>query len=80
MIAAGRSGATAIFPLEVKESWFKDYWYSDRPRAKRRSPGKRLTGLTVYILLALGSAVTLSHFLSGDLASHLHGGTHVRLM
>jgi hypothetical protein len=69
-----------MFPLEVKESWFKDYWFSNRPRAKRRSLRKRMTGVAVCILLALGSAVTLNHFLGGDLASHLHGGMHVRLM
>jgi hypothetical protein len=66
-----------MFPLEVKESWFKDYWYGNRPRAKRRSLGKRLTGVAICIMLALGSAITLSHFLGGDLA---HGRTHIRLM
>lgn len=69
-----------MFHLEVKESWFEDYWYSNRPRAKRRLLRKRLTGVAVCIVLALGSAVTLGHFLGGNLASHPHGGTHVRLM
>lgn len=69
-----------MFPLEVKESWFKDYWYGNRPTAKRRPLRKRMAGIAVCILLALGSAVTLSHFLGVDLANSLHGGAHVRLM
>ena len=69
-----------MFPLEVKESWFRDYWYSNRPSAKRRSLRKRMAGVAVCILLALVSAVTVSHFVGGDLASHLHDGAHVRLM
>ena len=69
-----------MFPLEVKESWFRDYWYGNRPSAKRRSLRKWMAGVAVCVLLALGSAVTLSHFLGVDLASHLPGGAHVRFM
>jgi hypothetical protein len=55
-----------MFPFEVDPKWYENYWYSERPRPKRRTAARSLARLGVLVVLLAGSGVVLSHY-------HVHG-------
>ena len=45
-----------MFPLQVDPKWYENYWYSNRPRPRRRSFGGSLARFAMLVgLLAIGS-------------------------
>ena len=49
-------------PFEVDPKWYEKYWYSERPRPKRRTFGRSLARFGVLVALLAGSSVLLSKF------------------
>lgn len=76
-----------MFPF-VDPGWYEDYWYSNRPRVKRRSFSRSLTRFAVLVVLLVGGGLVAKHFHSGatQVASRtgntsepvLNGGAAVR--
>jgi hypothetical protein len=48
-------------PFEVSPGWYDSYWYSDRPRPKRRSFSANFARFAVLIALLTGSGLALSN-------------------
>lgn len=53
-----------MFPF-VDPGWYEDYWYSNRPRPKRRSFSSSLTRFAALLVLLVGGGLVLNHFHSG---------------
>jgi len=58
-----------MFPLQVDPRWYEIYWYTDRPRPKRRAFSSSLARLAVLVALLSGSGAVLSHFHAQSSAS-----------
>jgi len=69
-----------MLTIDVKQSWFENYWYAEHARSGHRMFLRRLSQVAICILLILGSVAVLSRFGSSDLASHLHARTHFKFM
>jgi hypothetical protein len=63
-----------MFPneFEVDPGWYDAYWYSDRPRPKRRTFAGSLARFAVLAVLLAGSGVALSYFEARSDASGAH--------
>jgi len=48
-------------PFKIDHGWFDAYWYSDRPRPRRRSVPNSLARFAVVVVLLAGSGFALSH-------------------
>ncbi len=53
-----------MFPF-VDPGWYEEYWYSNRPRPKRRRLSSSFARFAVLVGLLLGSGLALKHFHSG---------------
>ncbi len=53
-----------MFPF-VDPGWYEDYWYSNRPRPKRRPFSRSLARFAVLVGLLVGGSLALKHFHSG---------------
>jgi hypothetical protein len=50
-----------MFPLQVDPKWYENYWYSDRPRPRRRSFGGSVARFAMLVGLLAGGGLVLSH-------------------
>jgi hypothetical protein len=50
------------FPFRVDPEWYENYWYSERPRPKRRSFPVSLVRFAVLVVLLTGGSAVLSQF------------------
>ena len=53
-----------MFPF-VDPGWYEEYWYSDRPRPKRKPFSRSVTRFAVVVGLLVGGSFALKHFHSG---------------
>lgn len=49
-------------PFEVAPGWYDSYWYSERPRPRRRSFSGSVARFAVLVVLLTGSGFVLSNF------------------
>lgn len=49
-----------MFPF-VDPRWYENYWYSNRPRPKRRSFSRSLARFAVLVGLLVGGSLVLKH-------------------
>ncbi len=49
-------------PFNVDPKWYENYWYSGRPRPKRRTLRRSLARFGALVALLAGSSVLLSQF------------------
>jgi hypothetical protein len=55
-----------MFPLDVDPGWYAEYWYGERPAAKRRAFSGSLARFAVLVVLLAGGGMVLSQL-------HAHG-------
>jgi hypothetical protein len=60
-----------MFPFLVDRSWFENFWYGERPRAKRRPFTRRLARFAVCVVLVVGGAVAVGQLRSGETSGHV---------
>ena len=48
--------------IYVDPSWYQAYWFSERPRPRRRSAAFAATRFAVVAALLCGSAALIEHF------------------
>ncbi len=53
-----------MFPF-VDPGWYEDYWYSNRPRPKRRPFSRSIARFALLVGLLVGGSLALKHFHSG---------------
>jgi hypothetical protein len=51
-----------MLPHDVDPGWYDAYWWTDRPRKKRRSLAGSLARFAVLIVLLAGGGMALSYF------------------
>ncbi len=50
-----------MFAIKVDPNWYDDYWFGDRPRARRRSISQTMGLLAAIALLLVGGGLELDY-------------------